>query len=344
MKKFFTAAIMAATAFSPILSTAAVAAVINIAPPTAEGPNAITMAAMQNQCTTLAAGYSSGPGDVYSGDVADGGSSALIAGPTEAGGVGDRNIDLSTRVGAGTFTPAGVSIVGNPYRNGGSVNMFGVQQATGGSYSASMYDFTANFNSTFAYSFSCDISIQVFHPAVHHDAVPAVGHYINCDFGNGQGNDNGGACDEVAQPQGSCAAHNMQGSSFPGYGMDTEQCKFVVDVPAQDAYDDPAYLDPAAPFTNVAGTPVNQDQTDELSAHEDFGAGFNISETVILGQVVVCISPTTTTQVKKGVPGTWTLKNGYTGSKCTTDWFNTGATAGVDNLNLQGTFISVPIV
>jgi hypothetical protein len=59
-------------------------------------------------------------------------------------------------------------------------------------------------------------------------------------------------------------------------------------------------------------------------------------------QVVVCISPSTTT---KKLPGAWTPKNGYDGGVmapapttahtpgCNTAWYNGDATLGVTNLN-----------
>jgi hypothetical protein len=80
-----------------------------------------------------------------------------------------------------------------------------------------------------------------------------------------------------------------------------------------------------------------------LLAHEDAGEGFDIGQTVLIGQVVICISPTTSTQTKKGVPGTWVAKNGYIGGKCTTAWFNV-APWGAGSQDSHGTYISVPVV
>jgi hypothetical protein len=305
--------------------------------PIADDANATTLAAMQTQCNALAAAHDLLNGDIWSGEVVEG-AVTLVVGPTETGG---RVIDLNTVVGAGTFTPGATTIVGDPYRNGGSVNMFGNAWATSGHWSASTYDYTADFSSTFAHAFSCDILQAVYHPAVHHPATPVQGHYINCDFGNGQGNDNGNACTEVGEPQGSCAAHNADGSSWPGWGYDTEQCKFIVTEPAHPAYDDPAYNDPAAVVGNEAGTAVNQDQSDNLTGHEANGAGFDIGGNIFVGQVVVCISPSKT--VKGGVPGAWQKQNGYTGTKCTTAWFNV-APWGNGSQTSNGTYISVPPV
>lgn len=222
-------------------------------------------------------------------------------------------------------------IAGDPYRNGGSVNMFGVQQATGGSFSNSMYDFTADFSSTFAHAFSCAISVENFNPAVFVPGTPLQGFYIVDP--DAQGN-------EEAKQQ-SCNSFTANGPSQPFWGEDHGQCLFVKTVDAVPDSFTPAFFDPPAPAGTVDGTAVNQTQTDMLMARETFGAGFTISDTVILGQVVVCISPSKT--VKGGTPGAWANHNGYIGTKCNTTWFNTGATAGVSNLNLQGTFISVPL-
>jgi len=94
--------------------------------------------------------------------------------------------------------------------------------------------------------------------------------------------------------------------------------------------------------SDVPGGTFSQDQIDELSAHESMGAGFDTDETLLIGQVVVCISPSTAT---KKLPGAWRQQNGYTGDKCTTAWYNGGATVGVPNLN-DGShnWVTVPVV
>ena len=96
------------------------------------------------------------------------------------------------------------------------------------------------------------------------------------------------------------------------------------------------------PRPDEAGTPIQETQTDNLLAHEDAGEGYDITDTVLIGQTVICISPTTSTQTKKGVPGTWVAKNGYTGGKCTTAWFNV-APWGAGSQDSNGTYISVPL-
>jgi hypothetical protein len=91
----------------------------------------------------------------------------------------------------------------------------------------------------------------------------------------------------------------------------------------------------------VDGGYVDQDQTDTLLAHEDEGGPVQAEGGPFhIGQVVICISPSTST--KKGVPGAWRQQNGYTGDKCTTDWFVNHAVWGSGTESSNGTYISVP--
>jgi hypothetical protein len=318
-------AILASTAIilsSFVNAPASAAVTILDPPPSAQGPSAATLTAMEGQCDALAAAH----GASWSGDLDE--SSivpTLVSGPTEVGTHSTDDAIDGTLVGAGTFTPGTVSILGDPYRIGGSVNMFGVLQSTGGHYSASTYDFRGDFQSTFSFAFNCKMSESV--------TVPAEGIYVIAgDFGDSE--------DAV---RGNCAAFTAQGDNDPlpdwwgdpfhGGNADNPHCKFegTAAHPEDQDRDD------------EAGTAIEETQTDELLAHEDAGAGFDIGETVLIGQAVICISPTTTTQVKKGVPGTWVAKNGYTGGKCTTAWFNV-APWGHGSQDSNGTYISVPLV
>jgi hypothetical protein len=308
-------ALLAATAIlsSTIISTPVNAAVTVLGTVSAAGADSTTLAAMQNQCTGLATVH----GSAWHGTLDEGSISASwVSGPTEVGSESDRNIDESTRVGAGAFTPAHTDILGDPYRNGGSVNMFGIQEAVGGHYSNSAYDFTADFVSTYSYSFNCTMT-----ETVH---VPVQGYYEVAD--DGQGNDP----DAI---KANCDAFTALGATWPHWGEDQAQCHFVVTEAAHDEDQD---------RPDEAGTPINQDQTDNLAAHESFGAGFDTSETLLIGQVVVCISPSKT---GTKLPGSWTKQNGYTGDKCTTTWYNGGATVGVPNLN-DGShnWVTVPVI
>ena len=287
------------------------------------------LATAQAQCDTAAAAYdtdgSSPDSDVYTAEVVEG-AVTLVSGPTEVGTHSFAVNGTGTQTGAGTFTPAHREIEGDPYRNGGSVNMFGNQIAVGGHYSASSYDFTNDFTTTYAHAYTCTISVETYHPAVHHDQVGTWA--VKPDF---RGNE-----EQMTQ---NCNAFN---TSLPGgpntHNSDTDQanCTYTVTTAA---FDDPAFHDPAEEVASgVPGGSFNQDQTDQLSAHESLGEGFDVSETLNIGQVVVCISP-------KKLPGTWTKQNGYTGSKCTTDWYNGGAKTGVSNLNTGShNWVTVPVI
>ena len=339
MRKFISC-VSAMAVIAVTSATPAMAAVSLLGSTPAADPGAVVLEGMQTQCTDLADAHDTGDGDIWTGEVVLG-AVTLASGPTY---VGTHSIDdaIGDPVGAGTFTPAHVEILGDPFRNGGSVNMFGIQQSVGGSYSASQYDFLGDFETTYSHAFSCNIVQEDYNPPVPIPGTPVEGYYINCDFGNGQGNDNSGACDDVGQPQGSCVAHTAQGPSFPGWGQDTEQCKFIVTKEATEDSETPESWDPKVTVGNEAGVPIEVTQTDQLLAHEDFGEGFSTDETLLIGQVVVCISPSST---GKKLPGEWRQQNGYTGDKCTTVWYNGGATVGVPNLN-DGShnWVTVPLV
>jgi hypothetical protein len=325
-------AIIAAAALlsSTIMSTPGYATVSGVTTPSPDpaGLDATNLAAAQLVCdgaATLA--DADGPAELsdhYAGAVNEG-TVTLKSGPTEVGTETDRTLTSDKTPGtSATYTPAHREILGDPYRNGGSVNMFGIQQSVGGYYSTSQYDFTASFTTTFTHPYTCDISKQVYHAAVHiegehHDAVhhDRTGHWVlNPDF---HGN-------EEAATQNCIAFNSSLPAGPPQGGLTQANCLYVVETEAYDdpAYDDPdtdipAYWDDAVPVGNVAGGSFDQTQTDTLDGHEDNGAGYFDAATVIIGQVVVCISPTTGTTKK---PGAWVLKNGYTGSKCTTAWYS----------------------
>ena len=320
-------AILAATAivvgsFNPVFNTAALAAVI-VSTPAAAPASQETLDAMQDQCDLVAAGHDIGNGDVWTGVVVVG-AVTWVSGPDEVGDHSIADAIPGTLEGAGTFTPGSVSILGDPFRIGGSVNMFGVLQSTGGHYSASEYDFEGDFTTVYAHAFTCDI-----YQAVNHPGDPLGGHYeIRTDLiGSPQ-------ADAILQE---CNAYNLNGSDIPhpGYWGNSPQgnCQFVAE-PTDDVLDDPVL------FGNEAGGSINQEQTDTLIAHEDAGEGFDIGETVLIGQAVICISPSK--NGPKGVPGTWTKQNGYTGDKCTTAWFNV-APWGAGSQDSNGTYISVPL-
>jgi hypothetical protein len=320
--------------FVPVFNAAALADTIPT--PTADAADGTTLGEMQNQCDLLAAAHDTANGDAWTGVFVEG-AVTLVSGPTEVGAHSIADAIPGTLVGTGTFTPAHVQVLGDPYRNGGSVNMFGVLQSVGGHYSSSTYDYVADFTTTFAHAFSCNIFQAVFHAeqTIHHNAE---GKYVIAgDFGASE--------DAV---RGNCAAFTAQGDNDPrpdwwgepfhGGNPDNPHCMFD-GTPASDEVIPESFDEPVL-IGNEAGTPVNQEQTDTLTAHEDAGEGFDISDTVLIGQAVICISPSTT--VKKGVPGAWRTQNGYTGTKCTTAWFNV-APWGHGSQDSNGTYISVPI-
>lgn len=253
-----------------------------------------------------------------------------------------------TRFGTGTPTYSNIQIVGDPYRVGGSVNMFGLQGAKNKNWPNSEYDFTAQYKTVTTYSYKCNVTQQteVYHPAVHIPGHKVEGYYVNCDFGHGQGNDNSNTCDEAGQPQGSCLAHNNTGDSLPFWGQNTEQCLFVKTGDAVDPVDEPEYWTPGDPVARPdLGTShtVDEDNYAQGNGHEANGGPWTqVAPPGTLwnaGQVVICISPSKTT--KGGVPGAWQNQNGYTGTKCTTSWFNV-APWGAGTSTSNGTYISVP--
>lgn len=260
---------------------------------------------------------------------------------------GSRVETPGTRFGTGTPTYSGLTILGDPYRVGGSVNMFGLQGAKNKNWPGSEYDFTADYSTTTTVSYNCEVSqvTETYHPAVFIPGRKVQGYSINCDFGHGQGNDNSGTCEDAGQPQGSCLAHNNTGDSLPFWGEDTEQCKFIKTGDAVEEVNEPEYWTNNPPIVRVdLGTSHTVDETniaEDVAGHEVNGGPWTeVAAPGTLwnaGQVVICISPSKT--VKGGVPGAWANHNGYTGSKCTTAWFKV-APWGAGTSTSNGTLIS----
>lgn len=324
-RNFLMIVAMAGSALSPIASTAALAD--TIPEPLPAGPNSATLADMQSQCDIWAAAYDTGNGDIWEGNVVVGAATKL-SGPTEVAGT--RDIDESTIQHAGTYVPATTEIRGDPFRIGGSVNLFGDQWSTAGYWTNSTYNYTADFDSNFSYAYTCNITQEVFHAGytVHHRAV---GVYVFNDDGTGN--------DEDAV-RANCEQYTDNGQPWWGDpyrpSEDNPRCKFdgtpAYDEVVDDSWDAPVLLySPTGAF--------EQSQTDSLYAFEDEGGPVQVTGEYLIGQVVVCISPSSTT--KKGVPGEWRQQNGYTGDKCTTDYFKV-APWGSGSQTSNGTYISVP--
>lgn len=341
--KILAIAAICGTALSPVLTTAAMATATAV--PVAAGADASTLATMTSQCNALAAAQPTEAGAIpgtttdgrtysvtwnttWSAETVAGGSS-LVSGPTETG---PRNIDLTSVVGTGSFTWGGIKIVGDPFRNGGSVNMFGNQRATEQNFSSSTYNYTANFNSTFAYASSCVLTQTTHYAAVHLDGTPDIpGHPVEGYYTNSGTHPSGG--------QGSCQGVNPN-TSFWGFDSPNGECVWHKTADAVDPVEglDPFDLAAHDDVTNTVamdGALVNQDQTDNLSGHEANGGPVTLAGDLFVGNPVVCISP-------KKLPGIWTKQNGYTGDKCTTAWFTNPSIAWNASTTSQGTYISVP--
>lgn len=308
--------------------------------PAADAADAATLAAMQAQCDTIAAGYgpSSGPNDHHTGEVVEG-AVTLVSGPSEVSG--SRDIDESSIQPTGTYVPGQLYISGNPYKTGGSVNMFGDQWSSAGYYPGSTYNYTADFDSTFSHAFSCTVSKETYHAPVYHPEVyhPRTGLWsLKPDF---RGNE-----EQATQ---NCAAFNdsLPAGPAPGIvGLEQANCIYTVYTEAytDPAYTDPEYWDDPEFVASAHGTPVSQNQTDNLSGFEPNGPRVNVTAEYFVGKAVICISPNKN-------PGTWRVQNGYGGGSmtssspavpgCNTAWFKVAPTNS-GTTQSQGTFISVP--
>jgi hypothetical protein len=348
-------ALLAATALlsSTIISSPAFAVATDT--PTAAITDGTTTAAMQSQCNVLAAAHDTGNGDIWTAAVVVGAVSP-VSGPTETG---TRNIDQNSIQGTGIYVPSVREIRGVPFKNGGSVNLFGDQWATAGYYPGSTYNYTASFNSAFAHAFSCDISDAVYHPAVFHPAVvhdpvmgpgefhPAVamqGCYTNPGHSTCTVDTHWCNAEEATHwgvSYGNCVWHELVAA------QDAYTDPDVVLVPGytDPAYTDPAYNDPPAFVVNEAGNAVNQDQTDTLNGFEANGPLVQVTAEYHVGQPVICNSPGS-----KG--GSWKPQNGYGGGSlsgagtpaapgCNTPYFKIAPTYNGSTTS-NGTFTSVP--
>lgn len=332
--KIIKAAAASALLCSSILSTPTWAD--TIPNPNADAASSLTLDAMQTQCNALALARDTdgvGTGDRWSAAPVAG-LASLITGPTE---VASTRVKIMSSVQhAGTYVPSVLEIRGNPFRIGGSVNMFGDQWSTAGYWTDSTYDFTADFDSTFAHAFECEISQEVYHPAYVIAAVPVQGFYeVKPDArGNEEAHTN------------SCNAYTAIGPTWPNWGEDHAQCRFVQTEAAKpeqriaERWDDPAVV------ATEAGTPVNQDQTDTLTAFEDSGGAVQVTGEYYVGQAVICNSPGS-----KG--GSWRAQNDYSGGSytggnvtpplpgCNTPYFKVAPWGGGSQTS-NGTYTSVP--
>ena len=209
----------------------------------------------------------------------------------------------NTRVGTGTpiysDTKIAQGTVGpdRPYRIGGSVNMFGDQVATTKTFPGYTFKFDRSTSTTTNYTIDCQLtqSTEVLQPAVDTPGHKVEGHYVNCDFGHGQGSDNGGedVCADVPPTQASCIAHNATGDSLPFWGLDTEQCKFIKTADAvPPGHTDAYYTDgPDIVTTSPGHTDSQTDVTSQSGLDGVSNSPLVLHGSFLAGQVVICISP-----------------------------------------------------
>jgi hypothetical protein len=282
MKRAITAA--AALLSSTIMSTPAFAtATFDEA-----SPAGITEAAAQAVCDTLASAHPGTAPLVYHGTLdASSIDGSITSGPTANG---DPSAPTNVEPGDGAVQVAeSVQVATDPFRIGGSVNMFGMAHVVAAHWDFSQYDFTQLFDWQSTYTFTCNMTETV--------PTPALG--LHRWVGPEQANQ--AAKDECV---GTNSAHE-----FDDRGVQCEWYETVEAGTENQVRDDE--------YGSIG--PVSESGT--LNGHEDHGGSIPVNEGEVTApdvQVVVCISP-----MKKA--GTWTKKNGYTGDKCTTTWYNTGA-------------------
>ncbi|MES2137810.1 MAG: hypothetical protein V4502_12215 [Pseudomonadota bacterium] len=285
---------------------------------------------MQLQCDALAAAHDLQNGDIWTGAVVAG-AATLVAGPTETG---NRVINTQSITPTGVYVPSRLEIRGNPFKNGGSVNMFGDQWSTAGYYPDSTYNYTADFASTFSYAFSCNINDAVYHPAYDDPAVPVQGYYEVSPLAPGNSESN----------RQNCAAFSAMSDDNPRpdwWGTNHAWCDFKKTADAIPAVHHNAYNSPPAFVVNEPGTAITQDQSESLSGFEQHGGIVYVTGEYHVGQPVICISPGS-----KG--GAWRAQNGYSGGSltgpaagCNTPYFKI-APWGNGSQTSNGTFNSVP--
>jgi hypothetical protein len=307
-----------------------------VTPAFAISASGTTTAAMSAQCTSdlgsNAAVLLHDGSPSFSTEVVETGS--VDGAPTEVSGT--RVETPGSRFGTGAATYSGISIAGNPYRTGGSVNMFGDQVATQKNWANSEFDFTAQYATVTTFSYECHVTQQTetYHPAVHIPGHGVLGYYIVDPDSHGN--------EEAAQR--SCDAFNAQAPVAPDYtapgfwGVSPHgNCVFVQTSPAVDPVDEAEYWTPNAPINRtdlLTAHTVDETNTAAGTGHETNGGPFTQTGSWFVAKVVVCISPTK-------LPGTWRTQNGYTGTKCNTTYFNTAPWGGGSQTS-NGTYISVP--
>lgn len=133
-----------------------------------------------------------------------------------------------------------------------------------------------------------------------------------------------------------CEGFTEKGASQPFWGDAHAQCLFIKTADAVDPQDEMwTDNDPvAAPELNSSHT-IDETNTEYgVAGHEALGGPWTEVGDWLAEKVVICISP-------KKLPGIWTNQNGYTGTSCTTAYYNTAPWNGGSQTS-NGTYISVP--
>ena len=266
--------------------------------PTPVGASAATKLLMQAQCNDLASAHAP---DVYTGTLDVNSIEGTVVSGSETP-TGDQA--KSNFVGIGDPISESIQVATEPYRIGGSVNMFGLAEVVAAHYADSEYDFTQNVTWTSNYAFTCNMT-----ETVH---VPDLG--FHKWTGPIQASDTAKA---------ECEFTNSVAHQYDDRGAN---CEFVVSIPAHDENQnrDPEYGDIDQP--GESGT---------LGGHASSGGGqlpVDVNaEPIPPVQVVVCISPNPSS--KKTQSNGWAQKNGYTGPNCNTTYYNSAPVGPQNNLN-----------
>lgn len=290
MKKSIALVAMCATALSPVLSSAALAFTVGTATIDDPVPAGINLADLEDACTDIAASK----GMRWSGVPKSIDGASITSGPSAAG---DRVIDEASVMGVGPQIPQTVQVSTEPYRVGGSANMFGLAEVVAARWTDSTYEFTQNYTWQTTYSFTCAMTEEVDTPAL-------------------------GLHRWLGPPQAAGQA-NCVGDNNPREDEDRgSQCEWYETVPA--GVEDQPRPDEMDTLT------VDEEGT--LAGFESSGGSIPVDPDAVTAppvQVVVCISPG-----PKG--GSWKKQNGYTGSNCTTSYFLTAPVGPQNNLNTGG--------
>jgi hypothetical protein len=298
MKKTIALAAACATALTPIIAAPAFAVLSDTATYEDPTPTGILSTATINlaraECTRLANLH--GP-NVWIGtlDETSFDDGTYVPGSLDVSG---QQTQVGDATGVGTPVPESVQVVGDPYRIGGSVNMFGSAVVIAAHYPNSAYAFTQDATWNAEYTFTCNMA----------EVIPQD---LGEHYWTGPDQADGGReeCEEtVAHP-------------FDNRGAN---CPFRVTIPAGTYFRDDEY-----------SSVIQIGETGTVEGYETMGPSIPVVDDEELPgpvQVVVCISPNPSS--KKTQDNGWARKNGYNGDNCTTNWYNTGALEGPkDNVN-----------